>query len=111
MVAGGGFEPPTFGCLSLASEVYSCPGSCASRSLCCAVAWRQATCAGQIGNLIPVIQGAPLMATPFNHEDSLTHEEIQLRFKKIMGREMTPKEKKDFFLPLEAPTESGTDEA
>jgi hypothetical protein len=51
------------------------------------------------------------MATPFNHEDSLTHEEIQLRFKKIMGREMTPKEKKDFFLPLEAPTESGADEA
>ena len=29
----------------------------------------------------------------------MTHEEILLRFKKIMGREMTPEERHKFFLP------------
>jgi len=34
----------------------------------------------------------------FDYEDSLTPEEILLRFKKVMGREMTPEEKHRFFL-------------
>ena len=41
------------------------------------------------------------MFTVFDHEEPLTPEEILLRFRKIMGRDMTPKEKHDFFLPLE----------
>jgi len=31
------------------------------------------------------------MATAFDHEESMTHEEILLRFKKVMDRDMTPK--------------------
>ncbi|MCU1301691.1 MAG: hypothetical protein JWQ87_1975 [Candidatus Sulfotelmatobacter sp.] len=40
----------------------------------------------------------------FDYGESLTPEEILLRFKKIMGRDMTPEEKHRFFLvdPLEA---------
>jgi len=45
------------------------------------------------------------MATAFDNEDSLTPEEILLRFKKIIGRDMTPEEKKTFFLPPEIPSE------
>jgi hypothetical protein len=41
------------------------------------------------------------MATAFDNEEPLTHEEILLRFKKIMGRDMTPEEKHKFFLPTE----------
>jgi hypothetical protein len=41
------------------------------------------------------------MATAFDHEEFMTHEEILLRFKKILGREMTPEEKDRFFLPTE----------
>jgi hypothetical protein len=36
------------------------------------------------------------MATAFDHEESLTPEEILLRFKKILGRDMTPAEKDAF---------------
>ena len=39
------------------------------------------------------------MTTAFDHEESMTHEEILLRFKKVMGRDMTPEEKHRFFLP------------
>jgi hypothetical protein len=39
------------------------------------------------------------MATAFDNEESLTPEEIMIRFKKIMGRDMTPEEKHKFFLP------------
>lgn len=35
----------------------------------------------------------------FNPEESLTHDEILRRFRKVMGREMTPEEKRRFFLP------------
>lgn len=45
------------------------------------------------------------MGTAFDDEDSLTHDEIQRRFKKIIGREMTPEEKRNFFLPIETTTE------
>jgi hypothetical protein len=45
------------------------------------------------------------MATAFDNEEPLTPEEILLRFRKIMGRDMTPEEKHRFFLPPEPPTE------
>lgn len=45
------------------------------------------------------------MATAFDDEESLTHKEILLRFKKILGREMTPEEKRIFFLLPETATE------
>jgi hypothetical protein len=48
--------------------------------------------------------GGP-MATAFDNEESMTHEEILLRFKKIIGREMTSEEKHRFFLPPDTPTE------
>jgi hypothetical protein len=48
--------------------------------------------------------GGP-MATAFDDEESMTHEEILLRFKKIIGREMTPEEKHKFFLLPDTPTE------
>ncbi|MCU1304525.1 MAG: hypothetical protein JWQ87_4809 [Candidatus Sulfotelmatobacter sp.] len=35
----------------------------------------------------------------FDPEESLTHEEILLRFKKVLGRDMTREEKRLFFLP------------
>ena len=35
----------------------------------------------------------------FDPEESLTHEEIVHRFKKVLGRDMTPEEKDRFFLP------------
>ncbi|MCU1300235.1 MAG: hypothetical protein JWQ87_519 [Candidatus Sulfotelmatobacter sp.] len=35
----------------------------------------------------------------FDEAESLTPEEILLRFHKIMGRDMTPDEKHRFFLP------------
>ena len=38
------------------------------------------------------------MATAFDHEESMTPEEILLRFKKVMGRDMTPEERHRFFL-------------
>jgi len=37
----------------------------------------------------------------FDPEESLTHEEILLRFEKVIGRDMTPEEKHHFFLPPE----------
>jgi hypothetical protein len=46
------------------------------------------------------------MATAWDDEESLTPEEILLRFKKVIGRDMSPEEKHKFFLP-EAPP--GTD--
>jgi hypothetical protein len=49
------------------------------------------------------------MSLPFDHEESLTHEEIQLRFKKILGREMTADEKKSFFLPVDPLTKPSPD--
>jgi len=42
------------------------------------------------------------MATAFDNEESLTPEEILLRFKKIIGRDMTPEEKVKFFLRAES---------
>lgn len=46
------------------------------------------------------------MATVFDSEEGpLSPKEILLRFKRIMGREMTPNEKRKFFLPPEAQTE------
>jgi hypothetical protein len=42
--------------------------------------------------------GGP-MTTVFDYEETMTHEEILLRFLKIMGRDMTPEEKNKFFLP------------
>jgi hypothetical protein len=41
------------------------------------------------------------MATAFDDEESMTREEILLRFKKVMGSDMTPEEKHNFFLPTE----------
>jgi hypothetical protein len=41
------------------------------------------------------------MATAFDNEESLTPEEILHRFKKVMGRDMTPAERHKFFLPAE----------
>jgi hypothetical protein len=38
------------------------------------------------------------METAFDNEESLTPEEILLRFRKIMGRDMTLEEKDRFFL-------------
>ena len=40
----------------------------------------------------------------FNAEDSLTHEEILLRFKKRFNRDMTVAERYAFFLPCEIET-------
>jgi hypothetical protein len=37
----------------------------------------------------------------FDPEESLTHEEILLRFKKLFNRDMTAAEKLGFFLPSE----------
>jgi hypothetical protein len=37
----------------------------------------------------------------FNPEDSLTHEEVLLRFKKLFNRDMSAAEKYEFFLPSE----------
>jgi hypothetical protein len=39
------------------------------------------------------------MATAFDDEEPMTPEDVLLRFKKIMGRDMTPEEKHKFFLP------------
>jgi hypothetical protein len=44
-----------------------------------------------------------VMATAFDDEEPLTPEEVLLRFKKIMGREMTPEEKHSFFVSTEPP--------
>jgi hypothetical protein len=38
-------------------------------------------------------------------EETLTHEEVMLRFKKVLGRDMTPEEMHAFFLPLDTPPE------
>jgi hypothetical protein len=51
------------------------------------------------------------MNTAFDHEECLTPEEIMHRFKKIMGREMTPEEKHSFFLPPEIQTEPNPENA
>ena len=42
----------------------------------------------------------------FDPEETLTHEEVLLRFKKVVGRDMTPEERHAFFLPPEAPSEA-----
>jgi hypothetical protein len=44
-------------------------------------------------------------STMFDPEETLTHEEVMLRFKKVFGRNMTPEERHAFFLPPEVPTE------
>jgi hypothetical protein len=44
----------------------------------------------------------------FDPEDSLTHEEILLRFQKVLGRDMTAEEKHRFFLQPEFPPSSPT---
>lgn len=49
--------------------------------------------------------GGP-MTTAFDNEESMTHEEILLRFKKIMGRAMTTEERHIFFLPAEPQAET-----
>jgi hypothetical protein len=36
---------------------------------------------------------------------TMSHHEIMLRFRKLFGREMTPKERQAFFLPPDAATE------
>jgi hypothetical protein len=46
-----------------------------------------------------IVQQEALMSTAFDHEEPMTPEEILLRFKKVMGRDMTPEEKHKFFLP------------
>jgi hypothetical protein len=46
----------------------------------------------------------------FNPEDSLTHEQILLRFKKLFKRDMTAAEKRAFFLPPEATSKPHVDE-
>jgi len=46
-----------------------------------------------------IVPQEALMSTAFDSEESMTHEEILLRFKKIMGRDMTLDEKHKFFLP------------
>jgi len=38
------------------------------------------------------------MATAFDNEESLTPEEVLLRFRKIMGRDMTAEEKDRLFV-------------
>ena len=40
----------------------------------------------------------------FDPEESLTHEEVLFRFKKVFGRDMTPDERNRFFLPPDPPT-------
>jgi hypothetical protein len=52
-----------------------------------------------------------LLTAAFDNEDTLTHDEIQHRFKKIMGREMTPEEKHSFFLPPEIPADPNPEDA
>jgi hypothetical protein len=39
----------------------------------------------------------------FDPEDTLTHEEILSRFKRLFNRDMTPQEKRAFFLVSETP--------
>jgi hypothetical protein len=39
----------------------------------------------------------------FDAEDTLTHEEVLIRFKRVIGRDMTPEERCSFFLPPELP--------
>jgi hypothetical protein len=39
------------------------------------------------------------MPTAFENVESLTAEQVLIRFKKIMGRNMTPEEKRHFLLP------------
>jgi hypothetical protein len=51
----------------------------------------------------------PLEARMFDQEESLTHEEILIRFKKVLGREMTPEEKHHFFVPSDFPPPSPTE--
>jgi hypothetical protein len=46
---------------------------------------------------------SPQEVQMFDPEESLTHEEILLRFKKVLGRDMTTEEKHHFFLPPEFP--------
>jgi hypothetical protein len=43
------------------------------------------------------------MATAFENEESMTPEDILLRFRKILGRDMAPEERSYFFLPPEPP--------
>jgi hypothetical protein len=45
-----------------------------------------------------MISTGGLMNTAFDNEEPMTPEEITHRFKKVMGREMTPEEKHSFFL-------------
>jgi hypothetical protein len=54
--------------------------------------------------------GGP-MNTAFDNEESMTPEEIMHRFKKVMGREMTPEEKHSFFLPPVIQTEPNPENA
>jgi hypothetical protein len=42
--------------------------------------------------------------------ESLTHEEIRIRFKKLFNRDMTTDEKYGFFLPSEAVTKQDVEE-
>jgi hypothetical protein len=43
-------------------------------------------------------------------KESLTHEEIRIRFKKLFNRDMTSAEKYGFFLPSEMVTKPGAQE-
>ena len=53
----------------------------------------------------PLVQGlSPYKEVQmFDPEDLLTHEEMLLRFKKVLGRDMTAEEKHRFFLQPEFP--------
>jgi hypothetical protein len=46
----------------------------------------------------------------FDPEETLTHEEVMLRFKKVFGRSMTPEERHAFFLPPDRPAEPTPEE-
>ena len=47
----------------------------------------------------------------FDPEETLTHEEVVLRFRKVLGRDMTPEERHSFFLPPETQNEPKAEKA
>lgn len=60
-------------------------------------------CACKVGLLCR--DASPEAAIVFDTEETLTHEDILRRFKKILGRNMTAEERQAFFLPPETPNE------
>jgi len=51
------------------------------------------------------------MPEAFENEDSLTAEQVLIRFKKIMGRNMTPEEKRHFILPPDPEDHSASEKS